>query len=250
MTGRICDDAASAAQDSALSYGWGRLLLCCLLPALLARPVGGRQGRGYVSAILWLDLASLVTNVLIDHGPRKGLRKLPEEMGLWPPRQKRHHPLSWAACIASSVITLVFATPRLMARAERASSHPAGRLLNWTPFVVERSLDRSYAHFLFRHLPLNIVAEECYWRGLLWSRMAWLGPWRPAVNGTAWAFYHLNRPVKDMLAAILPGALLSGYARAFTGNIYWTGLGHAASNAYFSWSRYRALRREGALVDA
>ncbi|OGO50752.1 MAG: hypothetical protein A2148_03400 [Chloroflexi bacterium RBG_16_68_14] len=239
---------APASPDSTLNYGWGRLLLCYLLPPLLARPLGGR-GRGYIKAFLWLDLALLVTNVVIDRGPREGLRRLPEEIGVWPPRQDRHHPLSWATFLTVSALTLTVVTSGFMAFVERASKHPRGRFLNWTPIVVERSLDGSLARFLFGHLPLNIVAEECYLRGLLWSRMAWLGRWRPLVNGTAWAFYHLNRPVKDMLAAILPGALLAGYARAFTGNIYWTAAGHYLSNAFFSWPAYRRLRSQVAMEE-
>ena len=55
--------------------------------------------------------------------------------------------------------------------------------------------------------------------------MAWLGRWRPVVNGTAWAFYHLNRPAKDMVGSILPGAILASYVRESTGNIYWTAAG-------------------------
>ncbi len=59
------------------------------------------------------------------------------------------------------------------------------------------------------------------------------------MSGTAWAFYHLNRPVKDMVGSILPGAILSSYAREQTGNIYRTAAGHYAANAYAAWQRGR-----------
>ena len=126
--------------------------------------------------------------------------------------------------------------PRFMALAERASKRPAGRFLNWTPLQVGWSPpDRLSADRLLYLIPMAVFAEECYIRGLLWSRMAWLGPWRPLVSGTAWAFYHLNQPLKNITGSILPGALLSSYARAFTANIYWTALGHYLSNAYGAW---------------
>ena len=79
-------------REATLNYGWGRLFLCYSLTPLLAKALGGR-GRRYVETFIWLDLALLVTNVVIDRGP-EGLRRLPQEMGLWPPRQRRHSPLS------------------------------------------------------------------------------------------------------------------------------------------------------------
>lgn len=241
MSSRLHVCAPPTSGKPRLDYGWGRLLLCYLLPPLLARPLGGR-GRHYVSAFLWLDLVLLVVNVMVDRGPREGLRRLPEEMGVWPPCQQRHHFLSWTAFITASVLTLMLVTSRLMSLAERAGKHRAGRFLNWTPIRVDWfPPDRDFTRLLIHHLPLNIIAEECYLRGLLWSRMAWLGRWRPLVNGTAWAFYHLNRPIKDMVAAILPGALLASYARVFTGNIYWTAVGHYSSNAFYSWLALRRL---------
>jgi len=227
-----------ALQDRSISYGWRRLLLCYSLTPLLAKAVGAR-GRRYVEAFICLDLVLLVANVMIDRGPREGLRRLPQEMGLWPPRQERHHPLAWAAFIAGSAAVSVFSL-RLAALVERASRHPAGRLLNWTPLEVGWSPpERLTAGRLFYLIPLAVFAEEPYIRGLLWSRMAWLGRWRPLVSGTAWASYHLNQPLKNIIGSILPGALLSSYAREFTGNIYWTALGHYASNVYGAWSSGR-----------
>ncbi|MBI2913734.1 MAG: CPBP family intramembrane metalloprotease [Chloroflexi bacterium] len=220
--------------EPALNYGWGRLFLCYSLTPLLAKALGGR-GRRYVETFIWLDLALLVANVVIDRGPRQGLRRLPREMGLWPPRQRRHHPLSWGAFIAASA-AIVGLLPRTAALVERASKHPAGRFLKWTPLEVGWSPpDRLSPGRLFYLIPLAVFAEETYIRGLLWSRMAWLGRWRPLVSGTAWAFYHLNQPLKNIVGSILPGALLSSYAREFTGNIYWTAIGHYLSNAYGAW---------------
>ena len=223
-------DVAPDCHESDLSYGWGRLLACYLLPPLLAKASGAR-GRRYVEVFIGLDLALLLTNVVIDRGPREGVRRLPQEMGLWPPRQRHHRPHSWAAFVAASA-AIVVSLPRLAAFAQQASRHRAGRLLKWTPLQVGWSPpDRLDAGRLFYLIPMAVFAEECYIRGLLWSRMAWLGPWRPLVSGTAWAFYHLNQPLKNIIGSILPGALLSSYAREFTGNIYWTALGHYLSNA-------------------
>lgn len=85
--------ASPTSREPILNYGWYRIFLCYLLPPLLAKALGARRRR-YVEAFLWLDIALLVTNVVIDRGPREGLRRLPEEMGLWPTRQERHRPLS------------------------------------------------------------------------------------------------------------------------------------------------------------
>ncbi len=229
---------AAQARDGARSYGPLRLLLCFAATPLLAKASGAR-GRRFVETFIWLDLALLSANVVVDHGPREGVRRLPQEMGLWPPRQAHHHPLSWAAFVAASAAILTL-LPRFMALTEQASKHPAGRFLNRPPLDVGWSPpDRLSPDRLFYLIPLAVFAEECYIRGLLWSRMAWLGRWRPAVSGTAWAFYHLNQPLKNIVGSILPGALLSSYARAFTGNIYWTAIGHYASNAYGAWSGRR-----------
>jgi membrane protease YdiL (CAAX protease family) len=221
--------------DGARSYGPLRLLLCFAATPLLAKASGAR-GRRFVETFLLLDLALLLANVVVDYGPREGVRRLPQEMGLWPPRQARHHPLSWAAFVAASAAVLV-SLPRLAAQAQRASQAKAGRFLTWTPLDIGWSPPTGLtADRAFYLVPLAVFAEECYIRGLLWSRMAWLGRWRPAVSGTSWAFYHLNQPLKNIVGSILPGALLSSYARAFTGNIYWTAIGHYASNAYGAWS--------------
>jgi hypothetical protein len=56
------------------------------------------------------------------------------------------------------------------------------------------------------------------------------------VNGTAWAFYHLNQQIKSVIGSILPLAVCASYARESTGNIYWTSTGHYLSNAYGAWS--------------
>mgnify|MGYP001619819156 CR=1 FL=1 len=79
---------AGTEQEPGLSYGLPRLLLCYLGPPVLAKGLGAR-GRRYVEAFLWLDLAFLAVNVVVDHGREQGLRRLPGEMGLWPPRQRR-----------------------------------------------------------------------------------------------------------------------------------------------------------------
>ncbi len=223
-----------ASREPSPSYGWGRLLLCYSLTPLLAKASGARRRR-YVEVFICLDLALLLANVVIDRGPREALRRLPQEMGLWPPRQERHGPLAWAAFAAASAAILML-LPRTASLVERASKHPAGRFLNWTPLQVSWSPPEGLtADRLFGLIPLAVFAEECYIRGLLWSRMAWLGRWRPLVSGTAWAFYHLNQPLKNIVGSILPGALLSSYAREFTGNIYWTAAGHYLSNAYGAW---------------
>lgn len=230
----------------ALNYGWGRLLLCYCLPPLLARATGAR-GRRFVETFLWLDLALLVVNVLIDRRPRQGLRRLPQEMGLWPPRQRRHGRLSWAAFAAASVAAFVL-QPGLAASVKRASRRPAGRFLDWTPLNVGWSPPEGpTAGRLFYLIPLAVFAEECYVRGFLWSRMEWLGKWRPLVNGAAWAFYHVNQPLKNIAGGILPGAIHASYVREFTGNIYWTAAGHYLSNAYGAWS---SGRRRQAPPDA
>ncbi len=229
------------AGESSLNYGWRRLLACYFLPGLLARPLGGR-GRGYIKAFLWLDLALLLANVIVDRGPSEGLRRLPEEMALWPVRQNRLRPRSAGALFAATVVTFALIMPGLKAATERASRYRLGGFLNWTPITVDRARTEStFTRYALTHLLLNITAEECYLRGLLWSRMAWLGKWQPLTSGTAWAIYHLNRPVKDMISDILPAALLASYVRASTGNIYWTAVGHFLSNAYYS--RHASLER-------
>ena len=38
-------------------------------------------------------------------------------------------------------------------------------------------------------------------------------------------------------------ALLASYIRAFTGNIYWTAVGHYLSNAYWSWYALKRGKR-------
>src|SRR3990170_2576114 len=125
---------------------------------------------------------------------------------------------------------MVLANVWLLPQLQRWSGRPSGSWLNWTPIRVRWFRENlPLAQLLLYTLTLNILAEECYIRGLLWARMAWLGRWRPLVSGTAWALYHVNRPVKDMLGAILPGALLASWAREFTGNLYWTAAGHYLS---------------------
>lgn len=234
---------SSSLEEPSRGYGWPRLLLCFLLPGLLAKAVG-RSGRHYMRAFVLSDLSLLVANTLVDHGPREGIRRLPEEAGLWPPKQRRHSLRAWAGMLA--VFPLVLAPPTAVTLAsltERASRGPAGRLLNWRPISARWSLSALTPRRLLFGVSYPVLIEECYIHGLLWSRMAWLGRWRPIVNALAWAFYHLNRPVKDMVAGILPGALVASYFRAFTGNIYWTALGHYLSNAFYTWLGHRNLQR-------
>jgi membrane protease YdiL (CAAX protease family) len=212
-----------------------------LAPGVLARPLARRDDR-YVETFLWLDIASLLLNLLADHGPRRVLKRLPEEAGLWPPRQRRHSRPAWVGFAVGSS-ALVLANIWLLHQLQGWSTRPSGAWLNWTPVRMRWFREHlPLVRLLLYTLLLNIVAEECYIRGLLWSRMAWLGRWRPLANGTAWAFYHINRPLKDMLGAILPQALLASWAREFTGNIYWTAAGHYLSNAFFSILAARRLR--------
>ena len=244
MSGLYQSDVADAGtkQGSALSYGCPRLLLCYLGPPLLAKALGAR-GRRYVEAHLWLDLAFLAVNVIVDRGWEQGLRRLPAEMGLWPPRQQRRGARAWTALVTATAATSLLATLWLAPWLERASERPSGRLLNWTPLPVGWSppdgLSRRRVFYL---IPLAVFAEETYIRGLLWSRMGWLGRRRPLVNGTAWAFYHVNQPTKSVIGSILPHAIVASYARELTGNIYWTAIGHYLSNTYGAWSSVRQQR--------
>ncbi len=225
-----------------MRYGWRRLLLCFALPGLLARVLGGR-GTRYIEAFLWLDLVFLVANVVVDRGLKEGVRRLPEEMGLTPVRQERRHLALWPGLGVAWAFVLTAVTPRIATLVQRASQQPAGRFLNWTPILVDWfPADHSFRRIMLYYLPLNIVAEECYIHGLLWSRMAWLGRWRPIANAAAWAFYHFNRPVKDMAGAILPATLLASYTRAQSQNVYVTAVGHYASNAFFSWRALQDMR--------
>lgn len=240
MSKRYQSDVADGGteQGSALKYGCPRLLLCYLGPPLAAKALGAR-GRRYAEAHAWMDVAFLAANVVADRGYRQGPRRLPDGMGLRPPEQRRHGALSWTlllATAATSLLTALWLAPWL----ERASKRPSGRLLNWTPLPVGWSPpDGLSRRRLFYLIPLAVCAEETYIRGLLWSRMAWLGRWRPLVNGTAWAFYHVNQPIKSVIGSILPLAVCASYARESTGNIYWTSMGHYLSNTYGAWSSGR-----------
>ena len=188
------------------------------------------------------DLAFAAGNVIVDYGPGSGLRALPNEMGLWPVRRRSRPGLSWLG-LAGAFLATLWLTNRLTALLGHASEGPTAKLLNWTPLAVGWRPPESLTRLrLLYVIPLAVVSEETYIRGVLWSRMGWLGRWRPVVNGAGWAFYHLNRPVKDMVGAILPGAILASYAREQTGNIYWTAIGHYASNAYAAWQRGRQQR--------
>lgn len=238
------DGLLAAREVDDIQYGVPRLLACFLVPSLLAKASRAR-GRRYVEAHLWLDMASLLANVAIDRGPREALRRLPEEMALWPPRRRRRDARSWWMLAGAAVISAVV-TVRLTRVLDRASQHPNGRVLNWTPLDVGWSPPDGLSMFRLLYLiPLAVFAEETYIRGLLWSRMAWLGRWRPLSSGAAWAAYHLNQPVKNILGSILPGALLASYTREMTGNIYWTAAGHYLSNTYGAWSSGRQRRDLG-----
>jgi membrane protease YdiL (CAAX protease family) len=214
---------------------------------MLARVVGGQRRWLEVNAVA--DLGFGAGNLVVDYGLRRGLRALPHEMGLWPIRRRRLSPQSWFG-FAATFVVMFWLIDRLNGLLVRASKGSSGRLLNWTPLNAgwhppERLTRRRLAYTI----PLAVVSEETYIRGVLWSRMAWLGRWRPLVNGTAWACYHLNRPVKDMVGSILPGALLASYVREQTGNIYWTAVGHYASNAYAAWRRGRKQCEDSTALD-
>jgi len=193
-------------------------------------------------AFVLSDLALLMANVVIDHGLKDGVRRLPQEAGLWPLRQRREPLHAWAILITAALLLFGPLSPTIASVVERASRHRAGRFLNWRPIQARWSLSPPSWWLFLVHIPRDVLIEECYIHGLLWSRMAWLGRWRPIVNALAWASYHLNRPVKDMVAGILPGALLASCARSFTGNIYWNALGHYLSNAFYTWLGYRRLQ--------
>ena len=235
-----------AEQGEAIRYGPARLLLCYAGPPLLARAIGGR--RRWLEVHCFADLAFAAANVIVDYGPKRGVRALPDEMGIWPARQRSRPWSSWLA-LAGAFVTVLWLINWLAARLGRVHEGPVGKVLNWTPLDAGwRPPERLTRQRLLYTIPLAVVSEETYIRGVLWSRMAWLGRWRPVVNGTAWAFYHLNRPVKDMVGSILPAAILASYARQHTGNVYWTALGHYASNAYAAWQRGR--RQHGQEVVA
>lgn len=239
-------------QQPVINYGPARVLLCYAGPPLLARAIGGR--RRWLEVHCLADVAFAAGNVIVDYGPREGVRRLPGEMGLWPIRPTRAG-ASWIRLVGAFVAALVatlWLSYWLSARLGRANTGHTSSVLNWTPLAVgwrppEGGLTRRR---LLYAIPLAVFSEETYIRGLPWSRMAWLGRWRPVVNGTAWAFYHLNRPVKDMVGAILPGAILASYARERTGNIYWTAIGHYASNAYAAWQRGHSQRSEEGMALA
>lgn len=228
-----------------INYGPGRLMLCYAGPPLLAGAFGGRRRWLEVHALA--DLAFAAGNIIVDSGPTRGLRALPDEMGLWPIRRRPLSLLSWLK-LAAAFVAMFWLIDRLTVLFARADHGSLGKLLNWTPLPIGwRPPERLTRRRLAYAIPLAVVSEETYIRGVLWSRMAWLGKWRPLVNATGWAFYHLNRPVKDMVGGILPGAILSSYVREQTGNIYWTAAGHYAANAYAAWQRgHRPHGGEGA----
>ncbi|TAK56496.1 MAG: CPBP family intramembrane metalloprotease, partial [Dehalococcoidia bacterium] len=220
---------------------------CYAGPPLLAKAFGDR--RRYLEVHAAATVALAATNVIVDYGPRDGARRLPGEMGLWPIRPPRAN-VSWLRLVGAFVATL-WLIYRLSARLGRANTGPTGGVLNWTPLDAGwRPPERLTRRRLLYTVPLAVVSEETYIRGVLWSRMGWLGRWRPVVNGTCWAFYHLNRPVKDMVGSILPGAILASYVREYTGNIYWTAAGHYISNAYAAWQRGRHQHGEGGVAPA
>jgi hypothetical protein len=194
-------------------------------------------------AFVLSDLVLLIGNILVDHGPKEGLKRIPEEAGVWPPTQRRQPLYAWVLLFAAGLALLGPLSPILARAVGKASKHPAGRFLNLRPVPARWSLSSSGLRQILAYNLYAVAIEECYIHGLLWSRMAWLGGWRPLVNALAWAGYHLNRPVKDMVAGILPGAILASYVRSFTGNLYWNALGHYLSNVFWTWFANRNLQK-------